>query len=352
LQKKKPPYKLFIAAFAVMIALSLYHSFRKTQITGLHVKDNKGVSFLETAGDSLVCIFQDGRACVWDWAEPHARQGDFQAASARAVLVDAERLASVPASGPKVLTVRSLPAGEPLKQFSVGYADQDVWPRVSFDKSAAALIRRNPQDAGSVLYEFMTVEFNNEMTGLPASLSLNAKSESLVDFAVDPGNIVYAVGSRDKTGRIVALNLTTGAVEWDRVFENTKEFCSVTDTPDGRSLLAGSRDGALYKIDAATGEILEKIELLEPGETRVTTNDFSVLNLAFSPDGVHYAATIHPVAYLLTADTDTVIHKLSPADKLVSKVAFSPDGRFFATSDLRAGYPVKLRPMPEKATMN
>ena len=94
--------------------------------------------------------------------------------------------------------------------------------------------------------------------------------------------------------------------------------------------------------------MIKKIQLLEDGETRPVTNDYSVLNLAFSPDGTYYVATINPKAYILRADSDEIIHTFSPADRLVSKIVFSPDNQFLATSDIRAGYPVKIWPMPEE----
>jgi WD40 repeat protein len=195
----------------------------------------------------------------------------------------------------------------------------------------------------------MTVDWEKELLGLPASLSIAEKTETLIDYAVDSSDILYAAGSRSKTGRIAAVNLQTGAVLWDRVFEGTKEFCTVIDSPDGRYLLAGNRDGLLYKIKADSGEIEKTIVLLEPGETRPITNDYSVLNLAFSPDGQCYVATINPPAYILLSGTDKLLTtKFRPTHKLVSKIAFSPDSRFLATSDIRAGYPIKIWPLSEK----
>jgi WD40 repeat protein len=104
----------------------------------------------------------------------------------------------------------------------------------------------------------------------------------------------------------------------------------------------------LYKINAAAGERIKKIKLLEEGETRPITNDYSVLNLAFSGDGQYFVATITPRAYLLRSDADAVIYTCTPTSNLTSMIAFSPDNRFFATSDIRASKPIKIWPMPEE----
>ena len=93
-------------------------------------------------------------------------------------------------------------------------------------------------------------------------------------------------------------------------------------------------------------QIIKKIQLLKDGETRAITNDTSVLNMAFSPDGKYFVTTIHPKAYFLKADSDEIFYTCSPADRLVSKIVFSPDNQSFATSDIRAGYAVKVWGMP------
>ena len=185
------------------------------------------------------------------------------------------------------------------------------------------------------------------MTGIPASLGIQSEKDELIDYAVDAGENLYAVGSTDKIGRIAAVNLENGKILWDKTYDATDEFCSVMVAPDNVYLLAGNRNGILYKLDTKTGEILKEIVLLEEGETRPITNDYSVLNLAFSPDGKDYAATINPKAYLLKAGTDVIFHTSTPADKLVSKIAFSPDDQFFATSDIRQSYPIKIWKIPQ-----
>jgi len=267
----------------------------------------------------------------------------------RVILLDANRLGAVNGSGQKLLSVYNIISGEKIKDISVGLEDQEVWPRISPEKDIAALVRRTVADsAGNVFYEFLTVDIEKELTGLPVSLRIQAEAENFVDYCVDGNRVLYAVGSKEKVGRIVAVDLEKGSVVRDKTYEPTKEFCSIVISPDNKYLLAGNRDGKLYKVSTETGEIIDEIQILEKGETRQVFNDYSVLNLAFSPDGQYYAATIIPKAYLLTTNSNRVIHSCAPANKLVSKIAFSPDNQFFATSDIRAGYPVKIWPMPEK----
>ena len=348
-KKKTPPYVLFLAAFAAIMGVVVVNNLRPQEAVLLPVTDNAGTAVLATAGDALVAVFQDGQTAAWTWSATPARRAAFSAGTDRVCLLDGRRLAAVSKTGARVLSILDLASGKTLTTIPVGTADQDVRPYLSFDQSVLAVIRRHPADAaGVVTYECLTVDPDSELAGLPTRMTVVDGRESWVDFAVGSNRIVYAAGSRGETGRIAAVDLGRGTVLWDRTYAETKEFCSVRVSPDGQSILAGNRNGVLYRLDAAAGGLLKPIQLLKDGETRPITNDYSVLNLAFSPDGKYYAATINPPVYVLDAATDTVIHVFSPANKLVSKVAFSPDNQFIATSDVRAGYPIKIWKFPEE----
>lgn len=347
-QKKKTSFWPFVGVFGIIIVWMTFTNLTSRKITTLPVQDNKGVSFLQTIGESLVCVFQDGRACVWDWRQLPDQKEDFKLGTDRVILLNDKQLAAVNLQGPKIFAVYDLPSNKKTMDVKVGYEDQNCRLRISPDRSVTCIVRQNPADStGSTLYEFLTVDIAEKLTGLPVSRVIG-QNRKWVDFAVDTRQNVYAVGSIDEQGRMTALNMDTGKTIWDRSYEDAKEFCSVIVSPDNGYILAGNRDGILYKLDVQSGDIIKKIQLLEEGETRPITNDYSVLNLAFSPDGQYYVATINPPAYILKTESDKVIYKFVPANKLVSRITFSPDNQFVATSDIRAGYPIKIFSLPKE----
>jgi len=347
-KKNKTSFWKFAAVFAAIVVLTLINNLVRKKVVVLQVPGNPGVSGLETVDDNLICVFQDGRIVTWNW-DSNTQKADFKVTSDRAVLLNSQRIAAVNTSGKKMLTVYQLPSGQKQKDFSVGWEDQEVWLRISPDKNSVVLIRRNsPDSTGNVLYEFLAVNIEKEFLGTPTTFSIPQDQAQFIDYAVDNDSRLIAVGSQKDSGHIAAVDLRNGSLLWNIGYPDTKEFCSVMTSPDNTTLYAGNRDGILYKLDIQTGVIIQKIILLEPGEKRPITNDYSVLNLAFSPDGQYYVATINPKAYILKSETDNMIHIFSPANKLVSKIAFSPDNKFVATSDIRAGYPVKIWPLPEE----
>lgn len=347
-KKKKSSVWIFVVIFTGVFGWMLITNMAGKAYVPLSVKDNAGTAVLETVGNSLVGVFQDGKVVVWDWADTPVRRGSFSVGTDRVCVLNSERLLAVSKTGPKTVSVVDLADGAKMKEFSVGKVGQEVWPRISWDKKIIALMRQNmPDSSKMVRYEFMTVDLDNEMPGVPSILTLQQKTQAVVDFAVYSDRMLYAVGSEDNIGRIVAMDLDRGRIRWNKTYEGTKEFCSVMLAPDGLVILAGNRNGVLYHLDAKTGEITKTIQLLVKGETRPITNDYSVLNAAFSPDGKYYVVTINPKAYLLDAVTHKIIHVFLPANKLVSRITFSPDNQFIASSDIRAGWPVKIWPFPE-----
>ena len=349
-KQKNKTTLFFLTAFVVVIIVTILNNIIGGKTIHLNVPDNAGVSVLETSGDRLISVFQDGRAGVWDWNDLSQQAGDFTIVSDRAVIIDPQTMAAVPKTGNKILTVYRIPDGEKQMDLNVGWDDQEVWLRISPDKNILALIRRNPAGAAEKsVYEFLTVDLEKDLLSPPALLSVHQDDEQLIDFAVDNSGVIYAAGSREGAGRIAALDLHQGKVQWDSVFPDTKEFCACVTAPDNTALYAGNRNGILYQLSSETGQISKEIQLLEPGETRPITNDTSVLNLAFSGDGLYFVATINPKVYVLRTDSDTLFHTSSPADNLISKIAFSPDNRFCASSDIRASKPIKIWPLPNSS---
>ncbi|MHC4951479.1 MAG: hypothetical protein ACYTEU_10920 [Planctomycetota bacterium] len=348
-QKKRAQTRLFLAVFMALVVFVIVRDLLREKKVALSVTDNAGVTVLETIDNSLICVFQDGQVTIWDWNKLPQQQGRFQAASAQAVILDAQHIAAVNKEGQKALTVYALPQGQKRKDISVAWEDQDVWLRASPDKITTALIRRNnPDSKGKVLYEFLTLNIEKEQSDSPILISIQQDIEDFTDYAVGDNRVLYAAGSQRDVGRIAAVDFEKETVLWDRTFDNTKEFCNLMVSSEGSILYAGNRDGILYKIDADNGEMIKKIQLLEEGETRPITNDYSVLNLAFSLDEKYLAATITPKAYLLKTENEEIIFSNITGAKLTSKTAFSPDGQFFATSDVRAGKNIYIHKMPEE----
>ena len=97
-------------------------------------------------------------------------------------------------------------------------------------------------------------------------------------------------------------------------------------SPDGKLLASGGPDNDISLWEAATGELVRRLE----GHTETIA---SSAGLAFSPSGERLAsASLDNTARLWDVATGTSLRVLSGHDDTVEGVAFSPDGRHVATS--------------------
>lgn len=340
---KNKPYIFFFFAILLISVFMFVIQWQRRLVPRLSVPTNKGIASLFTIKGRLTAVFQDGKTCVWDWNALDIKQADFMAGSGRAIpLADGNLGVISRLADRRLLSIYDLDAGRKIKDLTVGLDEQDIHLRNSRDMTVPTLIRRNVEKEGTVEYEFAAVNLAAELIRPSILLKIDLKTQTLRDFVVSDGGILFAAGADEKRARLAAIDLNTGQTLWDQTWPHVEELTSLAVSLDGQTVWAGDRAGNLLFVAAGDGQLRSKVSLLKPGETRPVTNDFSVLNLDCSPDGRRLGCAIAPIAYAIDAATGSVTHRFS-GHKVVSKVAFSPDSRKLATSDIRADGAILIR---------
>ena len=333
---KSKPFVFFFLAIVLVSVFMFAVEWNKRRTPALIVAGNKGIASLFTSDGRLAAVFQDGRTCVWGWDVPEIKQADFMAGSGRAIPLGEGRMAVLGRTADRrLLSVYDLRTAKRIKDLTAGWEDQDIHIRVSPTLAMPVLIRRIDERDGSVKVEFLAVNLAAELLRPPVLQTLDARTQTLRDFAVSDAGVLIAAGADDGKARLLAMDLNTGQTLWDQTWPDSEELTTVAVAVDGKTVWAGDRRGTLLTVAAEDGRLRSKVSLLMPGETRSVTNDFSVQNLVVSPDGRRLGCTIAPIAYAVDAETGLVTHRFG-SHKVVSRVAFSPDSRKMATADLRA----------------
>ncbi|GAB4306836.1 MAG: hypothetical protein Kow0097_06590 [Candidatus Bipolaricaulota bacterium] len=125
----------------------------------------------------------------------------------------------------------------------------------------------------------------------------DARGEDLVATLADHAGAVNAIAFSPDGRRLAAATWREAAI-WD-VLSGTRaaalaghrnEVRAVAYSPDGSLVATGGYDGVLRLWDAASGELVDSVDVLKPRTGFGAPADQGILAVAFSPDGVVLAA--------------------------------------------------------------
>ncbi len=341
--QNRTPLYLFGIGFLVILGLFIAKRLMSAGGVSWYLPDNSGSSRLLAGDSSLVAVFTDGAAAAWDWKSPSPQPlWQFAAPSDRLVMLDDSRLAAVTKTGKKSFSIYNVKQNQKLFEASVGWEDQDIWLLQSPSRGVLALACINPDKAGQVLYELMTIDPADARRSFPVSIDLAAADKRCIAFAVSDKKQLLAAGSSGKQGLIFIADLEQGKIILEKQYPDTLEFTSAAFTPDGSRVFLTNRNGSVYGMDAASGEIQSTYTVLRPGEKNPVTNETRSDGITISADGSYVAAVVINVVHIWDIQTGEHVFQCSPGHKLTGAIALSPDGSLLATSDIRASGAVRL----------
>jgi WD40 repeat protein len=188
----------------------------------------------------------------------------------------------------------------------------------------------------------MRVDADTLSPDLPASVDVPTAEKRFISFAVSNDKKAIAVGSNNKKGFLAVMDLNTGRILLEKEFPDAQEFTSAAFTPDGSMVFLTNRNGRVYGLDAASGELKHEWIVLKPGQKNAVTNETRSDSITISADGRYVAAVVINLAHVWDAETGEHIFQCSPGHKLTGAIALSPDGSVLATSDIRASGSIRL----------
>lgn len=336
------PFWLFAVLLVVVSVIPIISNRLSPAKASLVVKDNAGSSNLLSHGPNLVVIFADGTMAAWAWANPAEPLWQCSAGTDRLVLLDESTAAGVTKTGRKQFFTIDVKQNTKTSEFPVGWEDQSLWPSQSPNGQQLALARVNPDKDGRTLYEFMTLDPAQKTPGLPVSLDVPTMEKRFVDYALSNDQRLLAVGHSSKQGFLALIDLTQGKVIFEKQYPDTQEFTSVAFTPDGTMAYLTNRNGCVYRINPADGQIQSVYKVLKEGQRNPVTNETSSQNITISADGRYVAAVVINWVYVWEIQTGNVVFKYRPGHKLTGAIALSQDGSLLATSDIRASGKIQI----------
>ncbi len=347
-EKTGSPILFFVAALAIIATVTLVANLRSPVAEELHFRLNNGVANLSTCDDRLMAVCNDSKIYLWDWwslsKSPQAAQADCD----QAVLLAGDVLLSVARGNPKAVVLTGLDDSKKHREIDLRPGNSRAVLAVSRNRNLAAIVlsRTDPTEPPTQLYEVLGVDAEGQTTDTIVSIDAPQRSRVKKATMSDDGAFIAMAGYHDKHGWLVVIDYRQGRLVWNKELSDMPEMQSCAFSVDGRILYARGSDSTLLKIDTESGQILAR--LLPVKENRSTLRVQAVQTTTTSPDGRFVAATIGNCVYVWDCRNDKLVCSGGSGHKVISGIAFSPDSRYIATSDMRQGGTIKIWRVPKK----
>ena len=344
--KKRTPILLFVGVFAAIVVLVITANRKSGLVYELRFPQNAGVAYLSGHADKLAAVCHDGKVYVWDWNQLSARPVIVEAQSDQAVLLKSNRVVSVRSSNATKIVVQELDNGKVYKDIPFSAEGKQARLAISRNgETVVVMLADAGKGTGTGDQEIALVDCNAGLVRPVAKLA-KASGDRIMSLAVsNGGGLAVLAGEKSGQGYMACINIEQKQLVWAVQLPDLKKVRNAVFSKDDKVIYIRGTDSAVQLIDTQSGKVLK--QLLPISENKSTAGDQHVQIPATSDDGCFMAASITSSVYLWDCKTEKVVLVRGPGHKLVSGITFSPDSKFFATSDSRQGGTIKIWRTPK-----
>jgi len=344
-EKKRSPILYFFGIFAVILIVMFIANVKSPLVCELRFPLNNGVLSLETCGNLLTAASGDNKMYIWNWNDLEQEYKIVTTNSVEMVLTLPDRVISVESQNPRFVLVTDLKENKPQDRISLFTYNRKAYLRTDHTgKTVILALVGNSDGISKQICEIKAIDL--EQRRLIPLFTTIEKFDSLRGLSIcdDAGKVVI-VGANEGQGWAGLVDTNSKELLWQVQQPEVVLFFNAIFSPDGKVIYARGSDCTVYKFEAGTGRLLDK--WLPVKENEDTSKIQVPQCVQISPDGKLVAAIILGGVYVWECETSELVFIGGPGHKLVSGLAFSPDSRFLATSDMRQSGTIKIWRMPK-----
>ncbi len=340
---KRSPVLFFLVAFAALGIVMIVVNRQSALEQELRFPFNNGIASLSTCTNLLVAAGLDDTIYVWDWNNLSAKPASSETQSHYALLLGPDKVISLRQRGLKAVVISNFSDGHQLKLLPIDSQGEVSHLTVSRQRTVAAFVVKKPTTDGdsAKVYELLSFTPDAQKIEKVIEFKTSRPNDQLADLALsDDGKLAVVVGQKDNRAWIALADISEKRVVREADMPQPRLFHDSALSPDGRLIYVRGSDSTVYAFEVASGRVASRFAAFKDSSSEVEST--SVQQVTVSPDGKLIAAIVSTYLCVWDSISGQKLLLRTPGHKIESGLAFSPDGRFVATSDMRQGGTIKI----------
>ncbi len=344
-QKNKSSVIFIVGVFAAVVILMFVAKMHSGDVQKINIPLNNGIVSLLTHNNLLAAISNDNKIYVWNWADLSKKYREYTVEPGEAAFAANDTIVSVKRTNPDCLVISGFDANNESKKIPLTLTANTAHLSANIDGSKIILLleRGGKDNGGHVTYDLFEVLPDKEQVQLITAI---ASEKSRVEhFSVsDDGRYIVAVGEKNEHGWMFLADTKEKRMVWQKELPDLKKLYKCVFSKNGDIIYLRGGDSVLTLVKTDSGEISNS--WLPAKEIKYTYKTQQTQAVVISNDGGMVAAVIGGSIVAWDTKTREKYDIIGAGHKVLSGIAFSPDAKFVATSDMRQSGDIKIARVP------
>jgi len=346
-KKNGSPILFLVAVFAAVVILMFLARMRSHVSQQINIPLNNGIITLLTHNNILAAISNDNKIYIWNWADLSKKYREYTVESGEVALATPDTIVSVKRTNPDCLVVSGFDANSESKKIPLLLTANTAHLSANMDGSKIILLleRSGKNDGEHIAYDLLEVLPDKGQVQLIAAIT--SEKSKLEHFSVsDDGRYIVVTGEKNEHGWLFVVDTKEKKTLWQKELPDFRKFNKGVFSKDGEIIYLRGSDSMLTLVKRSSGEIIDR--WLPTKENKDTYRTQQTQTVVISNDGGLVVAVVG--GSIFAWDTKTrekyIITITGTGHKVMSSIAFSPDAKLIATSDMRQGGNIKVVRVP------